>query len=106
MVVDVRHAYFDARATRRIFIELPYEDKGPKDGDKCGECCRRVSTGLQMQPRMGSASWEASWWNQERTEDGRALCLYTHEATGACAAVHGDDVIIKAARIVAEWITI
>ena len=34
MSVDVRRAYFDAKATRPVYIEIPIEDFEPGDEDK------------------------------------------------------------------------
>ena len=36
-VVDVKRAHFHAKATRRIFIELPKEDARHGEDDVCGE---------------------------------------------------------------------
>lgn len=36
MINDVSRAYFHAKATRTVFVEIPPEDKDPKDGDVVG----------------------------------------------------------------------
>ena len=34
--MDVRKAYLYAKATRRVYVEIPEEDKPEEDGDACG----------------------------------------------------------------------
>ena len=36
LIVDVRRAYFYAKSTRRVFVELPVEDDQPGDEGMCG----------------------------------------------------------------------
>ena len=36
MTNDVGRAYFHARVTREVYVEIPAEDKRPEDGDVVG----------------------------------------------------------------------
>ena len=37
MIIDVKRAYFHARATRDVYVELPDGDKLPGEGDLVGK---------------------------------------------------------------------
>ena len=103
LIVDVRRAYFYAKSTRRVFVELPIEDYQPGDESKCG---------LLQQSLYGTRDAAANW---ERELSGflytlgfsqgkGSSCLHHNWELGACAAVHGDDVTVSASRGSAEKI--
>ena len=103
LIVDVRRAYFYAAATRRIFVELPDEDRQPGDDDKCGLLLQSL-----YGTRDAALNWErelGGFMESIGFKKGRASrCLYYNDELKAAAAVHGDDVTISARRTDAEWI--
>ena len=55
--------------------------------------------------KTGNASLGASGRKVACAGDKRArACLYSEEARGISASVHGDDVTVKASREDAEWL--
>ena len=102
LIVDVRRAYFYARATRRVFIQLPEEDWEPGDEGRCG---------LLLQSLYGTRDAALNW--ERELEDflaqelglvkGKAsTCLYACKHRGMSVAVHGDDCTFQARRRDAE----
>ena len=101
LIVDVRRAYFYARAQRRVFVELPSEDWQDGDEDRCG-----VLRASLYGTRDAARNWEQELGNFLNTlgleKGGASTCLFRDSAKGICAAVVGDDVTCKASRQQAE----
>ena len=101
-IVDVRRAYFYAKASRPIYIEVPLEDRKPGDEDKVGllemslygtrdaglNWSREVAVTMQ---RMGFRRGKAS------------TCNYHHPGRKIDITVHGDDFMIIGSSVEAKW---
>ena len=104
VTVDVRRAYFYAKARRKIYVELPDEDKGPGDVDMCG----MLNVSLYG-TRDAAQNWEeelGGFLLSLGFIKGRgSTCMYRHPARQIKAAVHGDDLAASCERKQAEWLT-
>ena len=103
LVIDVRRAYFYAKARRSVYIELPEGDGGGPRSRQCG-LLRRSLYGT----RDAAQNWECElggFLEEIGLRRGQAsICLYSEEARGISASVRGDDVTVKASREDAEWL--
>ena len=103
LVIDVRRAYFYAKARRRVYIELPEGDGEGPDSRQCG-LLRKSLYGTRDAPQ----NWECElggFLEEIGLRRGQASkCVYSEEARGISASVHGDDVTVKASREDAEWL--
>ena len=103
VTVDVRRAYFYAKAKRRIFVELPDEDKRPGEESMCG----------MLNVSLYGARDAAQNWEEELggylmslgfVKGKGSACMYRHPARQIRAAVHGDDLAASCERKQAEWL--
>ena len=103
LVIDVRRAYFCAKAKRRVHIELPEGDGGGPGSRECG-LLRKSLYGT----RDAAQNWECElggFLEEIGLRSGQAsTCLYSEEARGSSASVHGDDATAEASRKDAEWL--
>jgi len=100
--VDVRRAYFYARAQRTIYVEIPAEDW--KAGDE-GKIAR-----LEMSlygTRDAATNWaravEEALIGIGFKRGIASTCNYRHHARSVDLTVHGDDFIIVGATEDLEW---
>ena len=102
-MIDVRRAYFHAKASRRVYIELPEGDGGGPGSLQCG-MLRKSFYGT----RDAAQNWECELGGFLEEIDLRrgqaSTCLYSEEARGISVSVRGDDVNVKASREDAEWL--
>ena len=101
-MIDVRRAYFYAKARRRVYIELPEGDGGGQGSRQCG----LPSESLYVH-RDAAQNWECELGGF--LEDGLrrgqvSTCLYFEETRSISTSVHGDDVSVKVFREDAEWL--
>ncbi len=96
---DVARAFFEAKATKKVCIELPDEDKTAED-------VRKDNVGLLQMSLYGTRD-AATNWQEEVAKDmlswgfarGRYNpCLYYHKATGLKTLVHIDDFVSVGSR--------
>ena len=103
LVIDVRRAYFYARARRRVHIKLPEEDGGGLGSRQCGllreRLCGTSDTAQHGECELGGFLEEIGLRRGQAS-----TCLYAEEARGINASVHGVDVTVKASREDAEWL--
>ena len=99
LVIEVRRAYFYARARRRVYIELPEGDGGGPGSRQCG-LLRKSLYGT----RDAAQNWECELGGFLEGRGQASTCLYSEEVRGISASVHGDDVTVKASREDAEWL--
>ena len=94
LVIDVRRAYFHAKVSRRVYIELLEGDGGGPGSRHCG-LLRKSLYGS----RDAAQNWECElggFLEEIGLRRGQAsTCLYSEEARGINASVHGDDVTVK-----------
>ena len=86
LVVDVRRAYFHARARRPVFVELPEEDA---EEGMCGELLQSM-----YGTRDAASNWEQAYTDalisEGWTPGVTTPCVFTHPC-GAKLVVHGDE---------------
>ena len=90
MTVDIKRAYFNAEATRQVFVEVPKEDKNDDDGDVVGEL-RLCLYGT----RDAAYNWSetvAAQLKESGYSRGKAFpAVYYRKDTDVAVMVHGDD---------------
>ena len=102
---DVRRAYFDAPARRRVFVELPPEDYLPGDEHMCG--LLRYSL---YGSRDAAQNWEeelaTTFSNLKLTRGSACSCVWRGYIKGEdiVATVHGDDITIGGERSAVEFL--
>ena len=92
LVMDVRRAYFYAKAKQDLYIEIPEEDKLPGEENMVGKL---------MMSMYGTRD-AARNWEEELGETMRQLgfvrgkaapCNFWNEKLGIAAVIHGDDIV-------------
>ena len=90
-IIDVRRAYFYAKAKRLIYVKLPPEDWEEGDEGRCG-----VLDFSLYGTRDAAQNWEEELGNlltEAGLTRGKASpCLYRKEGSKLSASVWGDDV--------------
>ncbi len=99
--IDVRRAYFHAKARRTVFIELPEEDQ---ERGMCGELDKSM-----YGTRDAALNWEWEYTEfmtkQGGFKKGRASpCIFKNEEKGMCAVIHGDDFTILGSEEDLDWL--
>ena len=87
LVIDVRTAYFYAKARRRV--------RGRPGSRQCG---------LLRKSLYGTLDAAQNWEEIGLRRGQASKCLYSDELRRISASVYGDDVTIKASREDAEWL--
>ena len=105
-LVDVRRAYLNAPARRRVFVELPLEDYQPGDEHMCG---------LLRYSLYGTRDATQNWQEQmattlsslKLTRGSACSCVWRGHIKGEdiVATVHGDDITIGGERSAVEFFT-
>lgn len=92
MIQDISRAFFEAKAIRDVCVEIPEEDRDPKDGDVVGH--------LQMSlygTRDAAMNWQEEVARQMRAWGFRRgsynPCLYFHKGWNVKTLVNGDDFV-------------
>ena len=89
-MIDVRRAYFHAKARRRVYIELPEGDGGGPGSQQC-RLLRKSLYGI----RDAAQNWErelGGFLEEIGLRRGQAsTCLHSEEARRISASVHGSD---------------
>ena len=97
MIQDISRAFFEAKATRDLCVELPEEDRDESAGDMVGH--------MQMSlygTRDAAMNWQEevarcmkSWGFRRGTYN---PCLYFHNVWNVKTLVHGDDFVSVGSR--------
>ena len=101
--IDVKRAYFYARAARPVFIEIPIEDYEPGDEHNVGELCLSL---------YGTRDAAQNWAKEFTTtlEDlgfitGKASpCNFYQPEKSISMTVHGDDFTATGPETALEWL--
>ena len=97
LVIDVRRAYFYAKARRSFQIELPEGDREGPGSRQCG-LLRKSLYGT----RDAAQNWDCELGDFLEEIGLRrrqaSTCFLSEDARGISASVHGDDVTVKASR--------
>ena len=98
-LIDVRRAYFHAKARRLIHVKLPEEDyvKGV-----CGKLIKAM-----YGTRDAAQNWD---WEYVEFMEGIGFrrrnsppCTFWHDAKGIRAVIHGDDFILLSNEVALDW---
>ena len=103
MVNDVARAFFEAKAIRKLCVELPSE---------CAESCGGNNVGLLRQSLYGTRDAAMNWqegvaremknWGFNRGQYNP--CLYTNTEKRAHVFLHGDDFASVGNRAALKWL--
>ena len=103
MLNDVSRAFFNAKVTREVYIQLPQEDLEPGERDMVG----RLNLCL-----YGTRDAAMHW--QECVAEQLKKCgfqrsqaypsLYHHQSRNICTLIHGDDYVSVASKEQLKWL--
>ena len=97
--IDVRRAYFHARARREVYVKLPAEDS---EEGMCGKLNKAM-----YGTRDAAQNWEYAyieWLESIAFRRGRASpCVFYHEDKGIRLVVHGDDFTVLGYEESLDW---
>ena len=102
MVNDISRAFFHAKVTRDVYVQLPNEDKAPGEEQLCGK----------LRFSMYGTRDAAQNWHQEYTqqllnvgfEQGKASsCIFYHPQKNIRTYVHGDDYVSRGQLDSLKW---
>ena len=90
MINDVSRAFFHAKATREVYVQLPEEDHKPEGERLCG----RLNYSMYG-TRDAAMNWQAEY-SQRLLDNGfrrgdATPCVFYHPDRGIRTLVHGDD---------------
>ena len=103
MIQDVKKAYFFAKATRRIFVDIPEEDREAGDEHNCA---------LLLQSLYGTRDAAMNWAKCYTdalielgfTKGATSPCTFWHPQRRIRLAVHGDDFVSEGATADLKWL--
>lgn len=105
MIQDVSKAYFFAEATRRVFVEIPDEDREPGDENKCALLLRSL-----YGTRDAALNWAECYTSKLLalgfSKGASSPCTFFHEGRGIRLAVHGDDFVSEAPAADLKWLDV
>ena len=85
--IDVRRAYFHAKARRRVFVRLPPEDH---EEGKCGLLDKAM-----YGTRDAAQNWECEYIefmdNEGFSKSRASPCMFYHRERDTRVVIHGDD---------------
>jgi hypothetical protein len=98
--IDVRRAYFHAKARRSVFVELPKEDEEP---GMCGELLQSM-----YGTRDAAQNWEREYHEMAEslgfTRGTASPCTFHHPDRDLRMVVHGDDFTILGWKGDLDWL--
>ena len=102
MTHDVSRAYFYAPATRRVFVQLPPEDRKDDEQEMCGELMFSM-----YGTRDAALNW-AQAYGEHLMEMGfergvASPCLFWHPSKSIKTLVHGDDYVSAGPPESLQW---
>ena len=102
MINDIGRAFFHARVTRDVYVQLPDEDKGSGEEGLCGKL--RFS---MYGTRDAVQNWHNDYSQQlldVGSQQGRApLCIFYHPDKKIRTDVHGDDYVSSGRPEALRW---
>jgi hypothetical protein len=103
MISDVKKAYFYAPATRRVFVALPPEDRGPGEEQMCGLLLKSL-----YGTRDAAFNWSAAYTDVLVSKLGfvkgeSSPCSFYHPGKQLSTVVHGDDFVTEGERVHLDW---
>ena len=103
MVNDVSRAFFHAKATRDVYVQLPDEDKAAGEEGMCGKLNYSM-----YGTRDAAQNWQEEF-SQQLVSNGftrgvASPCVFHHESRGIRTLVHGDDYVIVGMPRQLQWL--
>ena len=102
-IIDIKRAYFYAKARRPVFIEIPIEDREEGEEGMIGQ--------LQLSlygTRDAAQNWAAEYTSllvELGFKVGKASpCNFVHDKRGLALTVHGDDFTIIGDEMQLQWL--
>ena len=103
MINDVKKAYFNAPATRRVFVALPPEDRLPGEEDMCALLLKSL-----YGTRDAAFNWTEAYTNAlidiGFAKGESSPCSFYHSGRGIATVVHGDDFCSEGPAKDLEWL--
>ena len=97
--IDVRRAYFHAKARRRVFVRLPEEDH--EDG-MCGLLVKAM-----YGTRDAAQNWEHEYIefmdNAGFVKSRATPCMFFHRGRNVRVVIHGDDFTVLGNEVELDW---
>jgi hypothetical protein len=97
--IDVRRAYFNAKARRPVYVKLPPEDE---ESGLCGKLMKAM-----YGTRDAAQNWEAeytSFMTQVGFSQGKySPCVFHHKERGIRSVIHGDDFTLLGRSEDLDW---
>ena len=90
MSVDIKRAYFYAKARRAVYIEIPQEDREAGDEWKVGKLNLSLY-GTRDAAQNWAAEYTATLCNAGFVVGRASPCNFHHPEWKVCTTVHGDD---------------
>ena len=102
MVNDVKKAYFNAPATRRVFVALPPEDVEPGEENMCA-LLKKSLYGTPDAAYNWTEAYTKALMDLGFTKGESSPCSFRHAGRGICTIVHGDDFCSEGAAKDLQW---
>ena len=103
MINDVSRAFFNAKVTREVYVQLPPEDILPGEKDMVGRlnlCLYGTrDAAMQWQERVAEHLTSIGFVRSVAFPS-----LYSHEERGLCTLVHGDDSVSSGTKEQVQWL--
>jgi len=97
--IDVRRAYFHAKARRLVYVKLPEED------NEEGQCGRLIQ--VMYGTRDAAQTWECEYVEFMEGIGFRrgqsTPCIFWHKEKGIRAVIHGDDFTLLGNEVALDW---
>ena len=99
----IRRAYFNAKATRDIYVELPPEDPRYHDENACGTLVLSI-----YGTRDAASNWEDECTNKLLswgfTRGKSSPCIFNHTKRDIQLIIHGDGFVAEGSGSAVRWL--
>ena len=102
MIQDVKKAYFYAPATRKVYVRLPEEDRGPGEEKMCGRL-QKSFYGTRDAAHNWAMAYTAVLDKLGFEKGATSPCTFLHRKRGIKMAVHGDDFVSEGPKEDLVW---
>ena len=103
MLNDVKKAYFNAPATRRVFVALPDEDRLAGEEGMCALLLKSLY-GTRDAAFNWTQAYTAALAKLGFRKGESSPCSFRHDARDICTVVHGDDFISEGPAEELAWL--
>ena len=92
MINDVSRAFFHAKATRNVYVQIPPEDQTTAEGIMCGKL-NLCMYGTRDAAQNWQAECSQQFSNNGFSRGSASPCVFYHGERGIRTLVHGDDYV-------------